>query len=259
MKRLLLGGLLALLAGDGVTDLEGEWTLVRTELFGKPITVEQGKLVVKGDRFTRSGTDVHRGQIKYDAGTEPKTFEMTAEGVGKPIRVRGIYKVAAGLLYECSASRPGGSPPKEFSSGPGSRSVLVVWKRDRPAADAKAEGAEVTDGTWRLVSRTFEGRRSPEASVAGKTLTITRGSYVLRGSHVHEGSIRADPTKTPKQADWVYPASPGDKPSVWPGIYKVEGDTLTVCTGGYGRSRPSGFSYVPNVFAPMEVHTRAKP
>lgn len=56
------------------------------------------------------------------------------------------------------------------------------------------------------------------------------------------GDIKVDDTKTPKQIDYLNFTGPGGEAlGDNLGIYKIEGDEMTSCSGGPGNDRPSEF------------------
>ena len=104
------------------------------------------------------------------------------------------------------------------------------------------------DGNWELVSSTNGGKRADLSEVRGGVLVFDGGrmAAVERGQAVGYGTIKVDADKTPARIDWKYGDSPA-KTGTSRGIYKFDGDELTICTGeldprnGQSKSRPSRF------------------
>ena len=109
--------------------------------------------------------------------------------------------------------------------------------------DATAVERARHQGTWAVVSMVREGKAAPADIVA----TITRH---VDGDHVtwkREGkpfagtTVILDPTVDPKTIDVTPDGGPDrDKPVL--GIYKLDGDSLTICMAGVNRPRPKDFS-----------------
>jgi uncharacterized protein (TIGR03067 family) len=110
--------------------------------------------------------------------------------------------------------------------------VAVIFADDRQALE----------GTWTCAAATIDG--SPLAADTAKLLKLTltadrfktqRGEQVL-----FDSTYTIDPTKEPKQIDMI--GTEGDlkgKPAL--GIYKLDGDKLTLCYTMPGNERPAKF------------------
>jgi uncharacterized protein (TIGR03067 family) len=85
--------------------------------------------------------------------------------------------------------------------------------------------------------------------------TDGRFTYVLGKGSTAEYTYTADPTKTPAEIDLV--PAPGGGPVV-PGIYKIEGDTLTVCFTTPGAPRPTRFEKSDTPHVGLSVYKRVK-
>ena len=57
-----------------------------------------------------------------------------------------------------------------------------------------------------------------------------------------QGEVKLDETTSPRKLDWINFSSADQQefPQI-PGIYKLDGDTFTVCNGGMNGSRPKEF------------------
>lgn len=119
-------------AKDDVAKMQGNWTLVSGTRDGKEFSKEDLKsalLVVKGNTFkitSKSGSvgTGAEGTFSLDPSKTPKTIDSTTGGKVS----LGIYEVTADEEKVCFAP-PGMPRPTEFSSKPGSKHLLQVWKK----------------------------------------------------------------------------------------------------------------------------------
>ena len=72
-----------------------------------------------------------------------------------------------------------------------------------------------------------------------------------------EGTFTIDPKKTPATIDLV-PGKGRYEGKTLPGIYKLEGDTLTIAFAEPGKDRPTAFESKAGSGVVLVVHKRAK-
>jgi uncharacterized protein (TIGR03067 family) len=117
-------------------------------------------------------------------------------------------------------------------------SAVPVWADDKKE-EKKDEAAKI-EGKWVATSYQRGGREVPKDMIKTE-LTITKGAYefptgINRISM--KGTIAVDAAKG--AIDFT-PADGPSKGKTLLGIYKVEGDKLTICFGAAGKDRPKEF------------------
>ena len=110
--------------------------------------------------------------------------------------------------------------------------VIMVSLLTMLAADslqAAEKDVAALEGAWTMASLEVEGQKVEEARIQGSELTIKDGKYIVttRGQN-HETKFTLDPTQTPKHIDMT-PQDGPNKDKTLAGIYKLDGDTFTVC------------------------------
>jgi uncharacterized protein (TIGR03067 family) len=116
-------------------------------------------------------------------------------------------------------------------------------------------------GVWTCVSATNDGKSVAEETVKKLRLSITKeGGYKTeRGGQVlFDSTCKIDPATNPKQIDLI--GTEGEnKGKAAQGIYKLDGDILTICYTMPGKERPTGFESKPGSEATLVVWKRGKP
>ena len=113
------------------------------------------------------------------------------------------------------------------------------------AGDDKKDDPDKLQGRWQVVSMELDGEPIPD--VKGVRVVVKRNTWTFRGLALDKVAVtvRADAGKSPKHLDLR--EDDGDD-AAWPGIYKLEGDTLTFCRSNLaGGKRPTEFKGTPGV------------
>ena len=100
-------------------------------------------------------------------------------------------------------------------------------------------------------SRSFSTFRGRQVDVA---ISTPQGIRVQA-----QGEVKLDETTSPRQVDWINFTSADQQefPQI-PGIYKLDGDTFTVCNGGMNGSRPKEFKPGDGVLSEVVVFQRER-
>jgi len=113
-----------------------------------------------------------------------------------------------------------------------------------PAKDAPPKDGPAIVGEWVGEKAVVGGKEQPVPK-GGISFTFTAdGKMIVREGEREKadtGTYKADPKKDPAEVD-IIPPEDKKEPTVQ-GIYKVDGDTLTLCfaRGKAGAARPSKF------------------
>ncbi len=100
-------------------------------------------------------------------------------------------------------------------------------KRGIDAVKASEKELEKIQGEWTMVSLEERGRKSPDENVRLMKLTVKGDQWIVSrqgGAGERKDTIKIDPSQNPGILDLTGPAGFTSL-----GIYKLEGDTLTLC------------------------------
>ena len=117
---------------------------------------------------------------------------------------------------------------------------LVPGLGDDP--DLQAELAR-HQGTWEVVSFLREGNEAPK-EIAAAITRVVEGDHVVwyrDGKPFAGTTVVLDPSRTPKAIDVIPDGGPQRGKAVL-GIYRLDGDELTICMAAPDAPRPKTFS-----------------
>jgi uncharacterized protein (TIGR03067 family) len=129
-------------------------------------------------------------------------------------------------------------------------------------AVAQKEGADKNDlekfqGKWATASITVDGKKEDEIKDRFLVIKGEKATFLYEDKERGTGSITLDPGQSPARLDFKYEDGPA-KGKTLKGIYKFDGDTLTLCYGGFGNDRPTEFASKAGSGTILIVQKRAK-
>lgn len=111
-------------------------------------------------------------------------------------------------------------------------------------------------GTWRVAALRMDGAQIPAGDFAQAEIIVTGDRFQSTGmGAVYEGTLQLRPRTKPKGLDMLFDT--GHAAGVRNvGIYRLDGDSWTICLATYGTTRPAGFVSNPGSGVVLETLTR---
>ena len=129
--------------------------------------------------------------------------------------------------------------------------ALLLVAADQPAKDAAKEDRDKLQGEWVMVSVELppKVRKPDEEQIKRSGLVVKDDTWqmITNGKEASKMPFTIDPTKDPKEIDFKVKIGEGVKVKggnefTLKGIYKLDGDTLTLCRTVLGTDdRPKEF------------------
>jgi uncharacterized protein (TIGR03067 family) len=228
----------------------GTWQLISAETDGKKTPDEVAakiRVVIAGTTHSvYMGDKILAHDVSWtpDPTTSPSSSTDTIrEGPDKGKQIRGIYRLEGDVLTSC-VGPVGGPRPVEFTAKAGSGQTLRVFRRateDDPKAEAIRAELKRFEGTWKFESMVFDGKPVPEDGLKDSRMTIEGDRFTTKGNESAKGTFTVDPTVRPKTIDIAIKTKDGGSVKIL-GLYTLEGDTYTICSGYPGKPRPTEFA-----------------
>jgi uncharacterized protein (TIGR03067 family) len=118
--------------------------------------------------------------------------------------------------------------------------LLFVVAVSVAADDASDESAKF-NGTWVLIRATMSGIEMPKDVLGKSTMTINGTKHTVHlADETYEGTHRYDPSQDPKAYDTTVTTG-ANKGVKQVGIYRLDGDELSICLATSGFPRPKDF------------------
>ena len=137
--------------------------------------------------------------------------------------------------------------------------MSLAWIGADPLPEASQKELKRLEGQWVVQSLEAKGRKHDVSDVEPRLIMeIKDNKWIFTGKEKAE-IIALDPTTDPKCLD-MKSIEEGRKGQVDEAIFKLEGDTLTVCLyQGKGKQRPTKFETSPDLpDTVLAVFKRAK-
>jgi len=129
-------------------------------------------------------------------------------------------------------------------------------KKDAKADEATQKELAKLDGKWKFDSFVLDGKKIDFGATwqfKGETVAETFGGLPRRA-----GSVKIDPSKTPKEIDVNFTdGKGGGMVAKYLGVYELDGDKLTVCVGTDGK-RATELASKPDTKTMLIVFQRTK-
>jgi uncharacterized protein (TIGR03067 family) len=237
---------------DEAARFEGVWRFATVAVNGTEHPAppfETNKLIIyKGGRYVIvQGPRITRGVIHLDPTASPKHYDVTiTSGPAKGVTSPGVYEFD-GDTYRACLPLGGKDRPAAVASRPGT--IFFAFRREKQDVRAALEavGRQELAGRWQSVSYALDGKKAADADMKRIQLVIDgegNSSAYNDGKLFIASTIKIDPTQEPLAMDLTFTAG-APKGTVSLGIYKIDGDVLTICRAPAKKSRPTEFASTP--------------
>lgn len=121
-----------------------------------------------------------------------------------------------------------------------------------------AKDLEILQGAWNIVELEVDGNKMPESMLGGSQIIVKGSKFdtVSMGAS-YSGVLTLDELAKPKSFDLKFTDGP-EKGNTNLGIYKLDGDTWTLCLATRGKARPKTFATKTGTGIALETLQRGK-
>lgn len=149
----------------------------------------------------------------------------------------------------------------QFKDGTVAGLLWVRTSEDENATDPSAADERTRlEGAWTCVKIEIDGEDVKPALSGSMKQVFEKDTLKFYRDDEYSGEVtfQIDPTKTPKAMDWTYSRPERLKGKTRRGIYRLEGDTLTICfnISADREERPSKFETAPGSGHFLHVYQR---
>ncbi len=117
---------------------------------------------------------------------------------------------------------------------------------------------EKLQGIWNIVALELDGNKMPEGMLGESQIVVKGDAFdTFSMGAAYRGKVSLDENKSPKTFDLNFTEGP-EKGNTNPGIYKLDGDTWTLCIATRGKERPKTFATKPGTGLALETLKRGK-
>lgn len=185
---------------------------------------------------------------KLDSTKSPKHIDFIIQE--QPAPILGIYNIDGDQLQMCFEAQSGKNigRPTKFDASADSQYVIFKLERKKVVIETPAPQGNNTPivtpetntavttaisddialfiGTWKVLSITDDGNSVPQEVTANFIFIFSQEKAILQTEEkTVEILYKIDPTKSPKQIDFVI----HEEPAPILGIYNMDGDQLQLC------------------------------